>query len=137
MTRCRKCNELIGDSAPRCPYCKTEISANDRTKGIWKDEQIYQSSVAKAMEEYKRRVKLEMIVGAIVLLIGLIGGIVIISFDLNYAICSLAIIIAIFIIYVICVLKLRIGLCPYCESYLGRGRLLRTHCKRCGGRLQE
>ena len=51
--------------------------------------------------------------------------------------CVALLFVLIAVICCISAVKLHIGLCPYCESFMGRGILFRSHCPRCRGRLTK
>ena len=136
MIKCPKCNELIGDNVAECPFCKTIISAEERQKAIEENEALHQEAVEAMIKEYYKRTRNGFIVAAVMFLLAVIGMTVIYSLQLDlFWVVLLFVFIA--AIYGISVFKLRIGLCPYCESFMGRGILFRTHCPRCGGRLTK
>ena len=135
MISCPRCNEAIGENIDVCPFCKTVITEETKMQAISKNERIHEQAVANATKEYGKRVRNEIAVGIVMVLLAIIGMIVIATLDLS-AVFGLILFAFILTIYVLSILKLRIGLCPYCESLMGRGMLFRTHCPRCGGRLR-
>lgn len=135
MINCPKCNELIGDNVAECPFCKCTISEEARKEAILNNERLHERAVSNSMLEYGKRTKIAIIVSIIMLLVAILGMILIATYDLSvvYGIILFAIV---FMFYGFSVYKFHIGLCPYCESFMGRGPLFRTHCPRCGGRLR-
>lgn len=134
MINCSKCNELIGDNASECTFCKHIITDEERRMALRNNEKLHEEAVAQTMEEYSSRVKSEMIICATMLLTAIVGMMLIAMFDLS-SVYGIILFVFVVLIYVFGVLKLHIGLCPYCESFMGRGLLYRNHCPRCGGRL--
>lgn len=135
MIQCKKCHEYIGDNVNECPFCKSVITDEDRKEAIAENERVHLEAIKGSMEEYSKRTKHEIIVAVIMAITAIIGLILIAVFDLN-VIWGLLLFALIIVFYVLCAFKLRIGLCPYCESFMGRGMFGRTHCPRCGGRLR-
>ena len=136
MIRCPKCDESIGEKLTECPFCKTTITEEERNKAIQENETARQEAVEASIKEYHKRTVNEIIVAVIMVMLAVIGMILIYTLELDrFWIVILFLLIA--AIYGISVLKLRIGLCPYCESFMGRGILFRSHCPRCGGRLTK
>jgi len=134
MIKCVKCNELIGDNISECPFCKTQISEEDRKKALMENELIQQAAVGNAINENIKRVKAGAIISVLMLLFAISGMLVIAEYNLDF-IWGVVLFVIVCLIYAVSVKKLRIGLCPYCESFMGRGMLFRAHCPRCGGRL--
>ena len=134
MIKCPKCNELIGDNVTECPFCKTNISEEERNRATEENERVHREAVEASIKEYYRRTRNGIIVAVIMVLLAVIGVTLIYSLELE-VFWIFALFLAIALIYTVSVLKLRIGLCPYCESFMGRGILFRSHCPRCGGKL--
>lgn len=135
MINCPKCNELIGDSVTECPICKSLISEEARKEAVRNNERLHEDAIANSMSEYAKRTKNEIIVAIVMLLVAIIGMIFIAAYDLSI-VYGVILFVIVLLFYGFSVYKYRIGLCPYCESFMGRGMLFRTHCPRCGGRLR-
>lgn len=135
MINCPKCNELIGDSVTECPICKSPISEEARKEAVRNNERLHEDAIANSMSEYAKRTKNEIIVAIVMLLVAIIGMIFIAAYDLSI-VYGVILFVIVLLFYGFSVYKYRIGLCPYCESFMGRGMLFRTHCPRCGGRLR-
>lgn len=88
------------------------------------------------MAEYATRRKCEIITSIIMILLAVIGMVVIAALDLDMTY-GLILFVVILMIYGLSVYKFRIGFCPYCESFMGKGVLFRTHCPRCGRKLRK
>lgn len=135
MIKCPKCNELIGDTVVDCPICKTHLTEEYRQKAYEQNARIHEEAITNAMKEYAKRTKYEMIIAVIMVLLAVIGLSMIAVFDLN-VVYGIVLFVVVLLIYGVGVWRFRIGLCPYCESVMGRGFFFRTHCSRCGGKLR-
>ena len=135
MYTCPNCSELIGDNVRVCPICQHPVTEEEYRKAESIKESLQEQSVLKAMEEYRRRTRYAWIATPIFVIVILAISIsfAVLNIEPEIIILSLLIVLG---IYLTIAWKLRIGLCPHCESMMGRGTLFRTHCPRCGGRLK-
>lgn len=134
MIKCPKCNETIGVNVKMCPVCRNEIPDEDRNRASRDNELLHEEAELKAIEEYHKRTYIGVLYLAIVMVIfmilaGFIEGEIVDSSWLP------ALGIVLLVVYVIGIFKFHIGMCPYCESFLGGSPLTREYCDKCGGRL--
>ncbi len=134
MIKCPGCEEMIDENLTECPFCKTSIPEDLRKQVLEENEAAHQEAVEATIDEYDKRIRYGIITAVIMIIIAVSGMTAIYAVGLNF-VWSIALFITLILIYGICVFKLRIGLCPYCESFMGGSFLFRSHCPRCGGRL--
>ncbi len=135
MIRCANCGELIGDDLQECPFCKHQLTNEERKNAVAENEQFHQAAVENAIREYGKRMKIQIVIAIIMFVIALAGMITIALLNLD-VIWGVLLILIVLVVFAFGVIKYRIGLCPYCESLMGRGMVFRTHCPRCGGRVR-
>lgn len=135
MINCPKCNELIGDRMAVCPFCKTEITDEYRRIVREQNEELHEEAVLDAMAEYSRRLKRQVVVGIITILLIVLVLCAMVLFELGaffgYAMCGLVLIFYCIVVYIF-----RIGYCPHCEKYMGGRNVYKEYCPKCGGRLK-
>ena len=136
MINCPKCNELIGNDVISCPFCKTQITQEYRREIFRKNERFHDEAINEVMDEYTSRIRIEIITAIVMIVLAGSGMFVIALYDLN-VIWGMILFAFLFLIYVFSVIKFRIRICPYCESFMGKGILFRRYCPRCGGRLMR
>lgn len=135
MINCPKCHELIADSVAKCPICHSLISEEDRREAVRNNERMQEEAIAESMAEYARRTRSEIIVGIVMILTVVIGTLLIVSLGINLMF-LIALFAAVFIFYLFSVFKFHLSQCPYCETFMGRGRIFSAYCPKCGGRLR-
>ena len=135
MIKCVKCGELLGEELEECPFCRHRMSAEERRDALFENERLHFEAVQGAMEEYRRRIRTEIIVNVALILLAVLGTILILAVSQS-EIVAIGFIALLGILTLGAVWRFRIGRCPYCECFMGQGMLWRTHCPRCGGRLR-
>ncbi len=142
MIHCPKCNEVIGDDVHKCPFCRHEITEEERRNIAKEKEMANWEATIEAMEEYSRRMRNGFLTWLILMGIAIAGSLIIVFCGLGtfWVFLLIALIIA---VGVICAAKWHIGDCPYCEMpFYSGGRhsggdvLFRNYCPNCGGRLR-
>lgn len=135
MFQCSQCKELIGENADQCPFCKHMITAQERKSYFESIERMRFETTQKAMDEYMRRVKVEILMTiAYVLSLGI--GVTAIALLNGSEYLLIIMMVAVSALYLFVSWKLRVNRCPHCEEFMGRGLLWRSHCPRCGGQLR-
>ena len=135
MIYCPKCNEVIGDDVHKCPFCRHEITEEERRNIAKEKEMANREATIEAMEEYSRRMRNWFIASAIWAVTALVVMLIVI-------LCNLAMVwyVLIFLLlmaaYLVCVYKLHLAQCPYCEQFMRTNIFNTTHCPRCGGKLR-
>lgn len=139
MIKCKKCHELIGENISQCPFCRTEITDEDRRNAIAENERLRWEAEQEAMEEYSRREKRGFIIFILYVAVWVTGMFMIALFSseglFDYLLWGVAA--AGVVVWCVIAKAGHFGLCPYCEEYMGkRGLLFREYCPKCGGRLR-
>lgn len=135
MITCKNCHEIIGGDVTECPFCKTEITEDDRKAATTAKEQLHQTAVENAIKEYAKRTKTRILIELALILLAMVGEFFTLWLELDtLLIVALFIILGVFYCY--CIYKFRIGLCPYCESFMNRRMGYRNYCPKCGGRIR-
>ncbi len=141
MINCPKCNEMLGDDVHKCPFCRYEITEEDRRNILKEKELIHWEATIDAMAEHAKRTKYSVIMTLAAIVITIVGMMAVIIYGLHvYWFVGLALLLN--VACIIISVKLHLGVCPYCEQ------VLRTHyhgcllpflgeyCPHCGGKLR-
>ena len=134
MIKCPDCGEMIDENLMECPFCKASIPEELSKQALEENESVHLEAIEATIDEYDKRIRYGIITSVIMIIIAVSGITDIYAVGLDF-VWSIALFITLILIYSMCVFKLRIGLCPYCESFMGGSFLFRSHCPKCGGRL--
>lgn len=135
MINCPNCNELLGDNVDQCPECRHVITMEERQRISEYISYAQEEENIRLMAEHSRRIKLEIIITLLVILLAMGGTLLLMLYTENKVFVGIWEVV-ILAGYLFAYFGLRIGHCPFCERSLGRGSLFYTHCPRCGKRLR-
>lgn len=133
MFQCPKCNEVIGDRLPNCPFCNYEITLADVRKARSQEEDLHKEATEKMKAMWKRR-RAGMV---LLFFVWFAGTILLAACFMESLAFTGAIILPLLVGFAITKIT-GAGRCPYCDRLIyQRGAFLFTHnCPLCGGTLR-
>ena len=137
MIRCPYCNELLGDKAERCPICRNDFTADDRSKieeQLSEHRRAIEKEDVRIRQQFRKKIVIIRRITLGLLGLPLIAGLLFaVTKNMMFAWMMGASVILLILIPVISGIIAKTIFCPYCDRYLWYNS--GDYCERCGKRI--